>query len=210
MKDLGITIDSDLNFKEHIYGKIKQAFSMLAIINRNFFNMDKDTFKLLYKSLVRSHIEYGHSVWNPYRIGVISDLERVQKRATKMVKSCKKLSYRDRLRFLEIPTLKFRRTRGDMIEVFKILNGFYDASVAPILIRNYDTRTRGNDLKLMHNRSRLDVKKYSFSIRIVGLWNMLPNWVVLSESVNSFKNNLDKFWVSQDLYYNWETDIVNR
>lgn len=91
MKDLGITIDSDLNFKVHIYGKIKLAFSMLAIINRNFFNLDKDTFKLLYKSLVRSHIEYGHSVWNPYRIGIISDLERVQKRATKMVKNCKKI-----------------------------------------------------------------------------------------------------------------------
>ena len=207
---MGITIDPELNFKEHIYGKIKQAFSILAIINRNFFNLDKDTFKLLYKSLVRSHIEYGHSVWNPYRLGVISDLERVQKRATRMVKNCKKLSYSDRLRYLDIPTLKFRRTRGDMIEVFKILNGFYDASVAPILPRNYDLRTRGNDLKLIHSRSRLDVKKYSFSNRIVGLWNMLPNWVVLSESVNSFKNNLDKCWVSQDLYYNWEADIVNR
>ena len=209
MKDLGITIDSQLNFKEHIYGKIKLAFSMLGIINRNFVNLDKDTFKLLYKSLIRSHIEYGHSVWNPYRIGIISDLEKVQKRATKMVRNCRKLSYSDRLRFLEIPTLKFRRTRGDMIEVFKILNGFYDSSVVPTLLRNYDTRTRGNDLKLIHSRSRLDVKKYSFSIRIVGLWNMLPNWVVLSESVNSFKNNLDKFWVSQDLCYNWKADIAN-
>jgi len=91
MKDLGITIDSELNFKEHIGGKVKQAFSMLAIINRNFFNLDKETFKLLYKSLVRSHLECGHSVWNPYRIGLISDLERVQKRATKLVKCCKKI-----------------------------------------------------------------------------------------------------------------------
>ena len=122
---------------------------------------------------MRSHLEYGHSVWNPYRIGLISDLERVQKRATKLVKCCKKLSYSDRLRFLEIPTLKFRRTRGDMIEVFKILRGFYDADTIPILLRNHDLRTRGNDLKLLHSRSRLDVRKYSFSSRIVSLWNML-------------------------------------
>ena len=209
MKDLGITIDSELNFKEHIGGKVNQAFSMLAIINRNFFNLDKNTFKLLYKSLVRSHLEYGHSVWNPYRIGLISDLERVQKRATKLVKYCKKLNYSERLRFLEIPTLKFRRARGDMIEVYKILHGFYDVDVVPIILRNYNTRTRGNDLKLLHSRSRLDVRKYSFSSRIVGLWNMLPNWVVLSETVNGFKNNLDKCWGSQDLYYNWEADIVN-
>ncbi len=64
MKDLGITIHCKLNFKERVYGKIKQSFSTLAIVNRNCFNLDKDTFKLLYKSLVRSHIEYGNSVWN--------------------------------------------------------------------------------------------------------------------------------------------------
>src|SRR5437870_8565283 len=74
MKDPGITVDSKLNFKEHIQGKVKQAGSMLAIIYRNFFNLDKNTFNLLYKSLVRSHLEYRHSVWNPYRIGLISDL----------------------------------------------------------------------------------------------------------------------------------------
>ena len=89
------------------------------------------------------------------------------------------------------------------------MHGFYDSSVATILIHNYDTGTRGNDLKLMHNTSRLDIRKDSFANRIVGLWNMLPNGVVLSESINSFKNNLDKFWSTQDLYYKWETVIVN-
>lgn len=65
VKDLCFVIDSELNTKEHIYGKITQSFSMLAIINRDFFNLDKDVFKLLYKSLVQSHIEFSHSVWNP-------------------------------------------------------------------------------------------------------------------------------------------------
>ena len=72
MKDLGITVDSKVNFKEHIQGKVKQAGSMLAIIYRNFFNLDQNTFNLLYKSLVRSHLEYGHSVWNPYRINWVN------------------------------------------------------------------------------------------------------------------------------------------
>jgi hypothetical protein len=142
---------------------------MLAIINRIFYYLYTDTFKLLYKSLVRSNLEYGHSVWNPYRIGLIMDLERVQKRATRMVKSCKKLSYSDRLRLLGIPTLKYRRTRGDMIEVYKILHIFYDPSVTPTLALNYDTRTRGYDLKWFHNRSKLDVRKNSFSSGLVTL-----------------------------------------
>src|SRR6266516_7054805 len=98
--------------------------------------------------MVRSHLEYAGSVWNPYKKGLIRGLETVQKRATKLIRVCKDLSYKDRLVFLQLPTLKYRRFRGDMIEVYKILNGFYDANVVPSLERNLDSRTHGNSFKL--------------------------------------------------------------
>ena len=119
MNDLGVTIDSELSFKEHVYEKVNKGFQMLGIINRNFYNLDAFSFKLLYVSLVRSHLEYAHSVWNPHSADLILALERVQKRATKLVHVCKKMSYRDRLIYLKLPTLKYRRLRGDMIEVLK-------------------------------------------------------------------------------------------
>ena len=68
-------------------------------------------------------------------------LEKVQKRATKMVSNCSKLSYFDRLKYLGTPTLKYRRYRGDMIETYKILHGFYDCTVSPTLPR-YDMTSR--------------------------------------------------------------------
>ena len=108
-----------------------------------------------------------------------------------------------------MPTLKFRRLRGDMIEVFKILNGYYDDCVVPHLLRNVDSRTRGNSLKLLHLRSRIDIKKFSFCNRVVGLWNSLLDSVVLSQSINDFKNNLDKLWIKEDIYYNWEANMPN-
>ena len=117
-----------------------------------------------------------------------------------MMKECKKLSYCDRLRYLKLPTLKYRRLRGDMIEVFKILNGYYDKSVVPNLTRNLDTRTRGNCLRLSHSYSCTNLKKFSFCTRVVAVWNSLPDHVVVSLSVNSFKNNLDKFWSNEDIY----------
>ena len=126
---------------------------MLEIINRNFADIDENTFLLLYKAMVRSHLEFAGSVWNSNKISQIKSLEKIQKRATKLVGSCKKLSYKERLIHLNLPTLKFRRLRGDMIEIFKILNGYYDESAMPNLPRNFDTRTRGNSLKLMHFRS---------------------------------------------------------
>ena len=68
-KDLGVIIDNKLTFNEHISEKIKKANCMLALIKRNFKYLDEKTFILLYKSLVRSQLEYASSVWFPYRKG---------------------------------------------------------------------------------------------------------------------------------------------
>ena len=204
MKDLGVTFDDDLSFKSHIYEKINKAYQMLGIMRRNFRHVDKDTFKLIYVSLVRSQLEYAHAVWNPYKIAFIRDLEKVQKRATKLVRACKSLPYRERLIYLNLPSLKYRRIRGDMIEVFKMLNGFYDDQVIPNLTRNHDTRTRGNSFKLSVERPKYNLRKYSFTIRVTKLWNSLPDLVVQAESVNSFKNKIDKCWINEDVYYDWQ------
>jgi hypothetical protein len=96
-KDLGITIDSGLTYIDHITLKIHKAYSMLGIIKRNFKDMDKNTFIKLYKSMVRSHLEYATSVWSPHRKLITTDLEKVQKRATKMIRQLRKCSYENRL-----------------------------------------------------------------------------------------------------------------
>ena len=167
---------------------------MLGIIKRSFSDVDSFSFVLLYKSFVRSHLEYANSVWSPYKIGVLQDIERVQKLATKHIRGCKNMSYMDRLKHLQLPTLKYRRLRGDMIEVYKILM-MYDESIVPHLPKNSDVRTRGNSCKLLVERCKYNVRKFSFCHRIISVWNSLPKSVIESESVNSFKSNLDNLWV---------------
>ena len=61
--------------------------NILGIIKRNFDRIGKDSFVLLCKSMVRSHFEFSSSVWSPYKIGLTEKIEKVQKRATKMVPS---------------------------------------------------------------------------------------------------------------------------
>jgi len=117
MKDLGVIFDSELNFVQHCKEKINTAYSYLGIIKRNFIYLDQHTFVVLNKSLVRSHLEYANSVWNPHRLGLIKDLEKVQMCATKLVITITNLTYKDRLKRLKLPTLKHRHIRGDMIEV---------------------------------------------------------------------------------------------
>ena len=114
------------------------------------------------------------------------------------------LTYEDRLALLQLPTLKYRRFRGDMIEVFKILHGFYEAKIVPPLERNLDTRTRGNSFKLKVERCNYDVRKFAFCNRVVSVWNCLPEFAVNSGSINTFKNNLDKHWKSEVFYYDFE------
>ena len=67
INDLGVIFDSALSFCEHMSQKINKAYSMISIIKRNFIHMDEKTFILLYKALVRPHVEYANSVWNPYK-----------------------------------------------------------------------------------------------------------------------------------------------
>jgi len=105
-----------------------------------------------------------------------------------------------------LPTLHYRRIRGDMIEVFKILTGKYDTAAAPVM-HIYDlTTTRINDFKLNKICAKYDLRKYFFTNRVVNIWNSLPNYVIMAESANSFKSRLDKFWQHQELVYNYGSE----
>jgi hypothetical protein len=139
-------------------------------------------------------------------------IENVQKRATKQIPGMKNLSYEERLRKLELPTLSYRRLRGDMIEVYKIIQGHYDPEASTIIKLMNDTEqrfsTRTNSRKVIYNRANTNIRQNSFSIRIARYWNNLPENIVNALSINSFKNRLDKHWKDEELYYaNCKADI---
>jgi len=88
-----------------------------------------------------------------------------------------------------------------MIEVFKITKHKYDYKVALELIYNINKITRGNNFRLSKNRSHYDLRKFSFTNRVVNIWNNLPNAVIDVDSFDLFKSRLDNFWMSQDVKY---------
>ena len=87
---------------------------MLGLIKRNFRHLTVPVFILLYKSMVRSHLDYCCSVWALCRKGDIEALEKVRKTATKSLPALRHLSYSERLKTCNLPTLLFRRIRGDI------------------------------------------------------------------------------------------------
>ena len=66
-----------------------------------------------------------------------------------MIEKCKKMNYEDRLRHLKLPTLKFRRIRGDLIEAYKMLTGVYEVNACPVFKMHTGRETRGHSLKLL-------------------------------------------------------------
>ena len=87
----------------------------------------------LYKTLVRTHLDYASSVWAPYKTKDMEILENVQRRCTRLLPYLKDLSYEDHLRMVKLPTLSYHRWRGDLIEVYKMLHGFYDKETASFI-----------------------------------------------------------------------------
>ena len=114
-QDLGLI--SELTFKEHIHLKVKKANALFGMLRRTFVHLDKEMFKQLFVAIVRPHLEYGAAVWNPYKKELIRLIENVQRRASRQVEGISHLPYNRRLEEMKLPTLQYRRFRGDMIEV---------------------------------------------------------------------------------------------
>ena len=114
-------------------------------------------FLSLYKTLVRPHLEYANCVWSPFFKMDITRLEKVQRRSTKIVPSLADLPYAERLKQLNLPTLSYRRVRGDMIQVFKIMNGLTDMSNKYDLyeMKDVSVNLRGHGQKIQKQRALL-------------------------------------------------------
>ena len=192
-RDLGIIVDNKLKFDEQCDTVVSKANATLGMIKRNIVSRNHSIVTKLYKSLVRPKLEYCIQAWRPYLKKDVDKLERVQRRATKLISECRKCSYKDRLEFTGLTSLEDRRDRGDMIEVFKLAKGITKINKDKLLTFSTSTRTRGHPFKLQKTRPRLEVRKNCFSHRVVNKWNALPTAVIESDNVNMFKNRYDKF-----------------
>ena len=98
-----------------------------------------------------------------------------------------------------------------MIETCKITGQKYDQDcVEGIFQMKEDDTTRGNTKKIYKTRARLDLRKYSFSNRVVDIWNDLPEWVVKADTIEKFEHQLDRVWAGQDRKYEYRARITTR
>lgn len=208
-KDLGVWVTKDMKSAVAVAHAASKANQLLGLIKRCFSYLDIHLVKQLYTVMIRPHLEYGNVIWHPQYKKEIDLLESVQHRATRMVPGFWKIDYQDRLRKMRLPSLVFRRLRGDAIEVYKHLHGIYKVESGDILPR--DKRegmvTRGHSLKLKKRDCRTSVRANALGFRVVNFWNSLPEEVVNATSVNAFKNGFDRLSDMLDIQYSCSPDL---
>ena len=201
-RDLGIMIADDLKWKQHVMYCANKANKILGMLSRTFEYRDLELIKSLYTTFVRPHLEFAVAVWSPYLKGDIDILERVQRRATKLVPCLKKLDYKKRLEAMGLSKLELRRERGDLIQLYKLFHDIDNVSWPSTANLTVDTEpivSRRHSIQLTKELVRHSAPRYNFfSNRVVNNWNNLPSNVAYAPTLNSFKARIDDLKYKQN------------
>ncbi|BHF76966.1 hypothetical protein SprV_0502006700 [Sparganum proliferum] len=194
-KDLGVWITTSLKPSLQCSKVAKSAMSILYLVKRAFSSFDEDCVAKVFQTFVRPHLEFAIQAWRPWTAKDFGILEKVQRRATKLVSGQWSLPYETRLANLALFPLSYRQLRGDLIQAFRIVRN-QGCCLASGDFFEFATTTnlRGHPLKLRVTGARLDARKFFFSNTVVAAWNALPEDVVMSGSVDTFKRRLDHHW----------------
>ena len=175
---------------------IGTATRVLGMNYRTFTCKARDIILLLYKSLVWPHLEYCIQAWCPYLEKDIELIEKVQRQTTRMIVELRHLPYEERLQslgfFLNVYGKK--KVKREHVGGFKILNCIDNWEHFFVYSRSI---LRGHNMKWFKPRCRLDIRKFTFSNRVIGEWKSLPQAVVDCCTVNIFKNRLDKYFIGR-------------
>lgn len=188
-KYLGLTIDSKIKWSNHINNICTKANKTLNFIRRNTYSCPQPIRETCYKTFVRPTLEYSSTVWDPKNQGDIHRLESIQRRAARYTTNCYDYNIPSEtlLKNMNWIPLAERRARAKVTTFYK---GRYNICQIPLNHLHSNTR-RGNHMYQIP-RSFVDSHLYSFFPSTVRLWNGLTAEVAGSDSLESFKTQINR------------------
>ena len=184
---LGVLLSSDLSWSAHIDSICTKARKVIGLLYRRFYgNVNNHSLLELYSVLVRPHLEYAATIWDPHLIKDINKLENVQKFAIKMCLKQWDLGYQDLLDLSQFPTLKNHRLYLKLCTLYKIMHGYF---YFPLNVFLPQVNRHSYSLPLVHiPHARTNAFKSSFVPSSVSIWNNLPHEALIAPTITSFKS----------------------
>ena len=188
IRDLGVIMNNKLTFDEHINQIISSATMTANLILRTFKTKNHFFLIKLFNAFVRPKLEYACQVWSPNTVNHIDRIERVQRSFTKRLPIIKHKTYLERLDFLKIISLEQRRLHLDLVFMFKIINNQFEIPFNEhFAFKNTQTRGHSKALKPTLPQPKYNICKFSFTQRIVQIWNSLTEDTIKANNVPTFK-----------------------
>ena len=192
-KDLGITVESSLKFHQHIRNTVNKAGGISSNLLKSTVCRSADFMTALLISDIRPLTDFCSQLWGLGYLGDLRLIESVQRRWTKQVQGLHDLPYLERLRKLDLFSVKAKMERYDLISCYKIFHGLSPITPSDLFIMAPDARTRGHRFKIRVQFAATEVRKRFFTHRVVEPWNSLPSNVVDASSLPVFKTRLHRF-----------------
>ena len=195
VRDLGVLVSNDRSWTPHIEQTVQSARTIASWVLSVFRDRSPVIMMTLYKTMIRSKLEYCCPVWNPSKVQNIQALENIQRSFTRKISGCQDCNYWDRLKKLHILSLQRRRERYCIIHVWKMLNNLAPNDIG---MKFYSQNRLGMKITLppVNNKVQASVKtdyENSFKIKAARLWNILPKHVNTVTSLDEFKAVLGEF-----------------
>ncbi len=195
LRDLGILISSDLSWSPHIKAISDKARKKAAWVLSVFHTRSQEIMLTLYKSMVRSLLEYCSPLWNPSKISDIQELESVQKAFTSRIAGLQSTHYWDRLKELSLMSLQRRRERYIILHMWKILHGktSNDINIQFVSRPRLGNLAKVPSAKGSSTAANMSVYDKSFAVMGPKLWNTMPYHMNVISDHEHFKTLLTKF-----------------
>ena len=168
---------SDLKWSKHVEHIVHKANKVLGLLKRTVGGKNKDIFSNLYKTLVRPILEYACPVWSPHLAKDIHEIDKVQRRASRIALNQRRqeMAYEERCKLLKWNSLVRRREFLSLVECYKIVFNLNGLNFSDYFELCRNTKTRSNHpYKIQTKLAKLNCYKHSFFVKIIKSWNDLP------------------------------------
>ena len=201
VKDLGITVNSNLLFREHIDNIVTSSKIMSGILLRTFSTRQEAPMMRMFNSYIKSKLEYCSIVWSPWHQNEINKLERIQKNFTSKIHGLDQLDYHERLKKLKLYSLERRRERYLIINAWQQIEGITE-NILGLKARRIgrSRRIKTTTIPLVTNGKRIKERNRtlihnSTTRKMERLFNVIPQSLrnITDTTTETFKRHLDKW-----------------